>query len=76
MKFDALVTSTGPAEVCATVGVPHEGISSRSVFHTVFPVAASSASRNESACVSHWRMTRLFQMTGELAGPHSYVGMS
>ncbi len=53
MKFEALVTSSGPAAVIATVGVPHEGNSSRSVFQTVLPVAASSASRNESACVSH-----------------------
>ena len=76
MKFDALVTSSGPADVVATVGVPHDGSSSRSVFHTVSPVSAFSASRNESACVSHWRMTRPFQMIGELAGPHSNVGMS
>ena len=71
MKFDALVTSSGPAGVATTVGVPHDGSSSRSVFHTVSPVSASSASRNESACVSHCRMTRPFQMIGELAGPHS-----
>ena len=76
MKFDALVTSSGPADVIATVGVPQDGSSWRSVFHTVSPVSAFSASRNESACVSHWRMTRPFQMIGELAGPHSYVGMS
>ena len=76
MKFDALVTSSGPADVIATVGVPHDGSSSRSVFHTVSPVAALSASTNESACVSHCRMTRSFQMIGELAGPHSNVGMS
>src|SRR6185503_5652968 len=66
MKFDALVTSTGPFGVAAIVGVPHEGISSRSVFQTVSPVDASSASRKESVCVSHCRMTRLFQMIGEL----------
>ena len=59
-----------------TVGVPHDGSSSRSVFHTVWPVSAFSAMRNESACVSHWMMTRSFQMIGELAGPHSNVGMS
>jgi hypothetical protein len=76
MKFDALVTSSGPAAVTATVGVPHEGSSRRSVFHTVSPVLSSSATMNESACVSHWRMTRPFQMIGELAGPHSKVGMS
>src|SRR5260370_16058856 len=75
MKFDALVTSSGPAAVTATVGVPHEGSSRRSVFQTVSPVLSSSARMNESACVSHWRMTRPFQMIGELAGPHSTVGM-
>src|SRR4030095_11584026 len=53
MKFDAFVTSSGPADVFTTVGVPHEGSSSRSVFQTVLPVAASRASRNESVCVSH-----------------------
>ena len=63
--------SSGPAGVVTTVGVPHDGSSSRSVFQTVSPVAASSASRNESACVSHWTITRPFQMIGELAGPHS-----
>src|SRR5262245_48502796 len=76
MKFDALVTSSGPVEARATVGLPHDGISSRDVFHTISPVSACSAITNESACVSHCRMTRPFQMIGELAGPHSYVGMS
>jgi hypothetical protein len=76
MKFDALVTSSSPAAVVTTVGVPHDGSSSRSVFHTVRPVAASSASTNESACVSHCSSTSPFQMIGELAGPHSYEGTS
>src|SRR5262245_20050145 len=76
MKLEAFVTSCGPDAVTATVGVPHDGSSSRDVFHTVSPVSAFSASRNESACVSHWTMTRPFQMIGELAGPHSNVGMS
>ena len=75
-KFDAFVTRIGPAGVIATVGVPHDGISSRSVFQTVSPVSAFTASRNESACVSIWMMTRPFQMIGELAGPHSNDGMS
>src|SRR5580765_761333 len=75
-KFDALVRSSGPAAVIATVGVPHDGSSWRSVFHTVSPVSTFSAITNESACVSHCRMTRPFQMIGELAGPHSNVGMS
>src|SRR5258708_39218853 len=76
IKFDALATSTGPVSVIATVGVPQDGSSSRSVFHTVLPVAASKARRNESVWVSHWRITSPFQRIGELAGPHSYVGMS
>jgi len=76
MKFEALVTSTGPAPVSATVGVPHEGSSSRSVFQSMSPVAALSAIRNESTCVSTCRMTRSSQMIGELAVPHSYDGMS
>src|SRR6476469_1016715 len=36
-KFDAFVTRIGPALVSATVGDPHDGSSSRSVFHTVSP---------------------------------------
>src|SRR5437870_3960326 len=71
MKLDAFVTSCGPADVVTTVGVAHDGSSSRSVFHTVLPVLASRARMNESVCVSHWRMTRSFQIIGELAGPHS-----
>src|ERR1041384_426776 len=76
MKFEALAISSSPFEVVATVGVPHEGISSRFVFQTALPVLASKAMMNESVCVSHWTITRFFQMIGELAGPHSYVGMS
>src|SRR5687768_12604798 len=49
MKFDALVTSTGPLAVSAIVGVPHDGSSSRAVFHTVSPVPALTAMTNESA---------------------------
>src|ERR1043165_5202125 len=75
MKFDAFATSSSPFDVGATVGVPHEGISSRFVFHTARPVSALKAMMNESVCVSHWRITRSFQMIGELAGHHSYVGM-
>ena len=71
MKFEALVTSSAPSGVVATVGVPQEGSSSRSVFHACSPVSASRASRNESAWVSHCRITRPFQRMGELAGPHS-----
>src|SRR4029079_8488197 len=62
MKFDALVTRIGPALVCATVGDPHDGNSSRSVFHTVSPVVALNAIRNESTCVSTCWITRSFQM--------------
>src|SRR6185503_19395911 len=75
-NFDALVTRTGPAGVAATVGEPQDGNSSRSVFHTVSPVSAFTASRNESACVSICTITRPFQMMGELAGPHSNAGRS
>ena len=49
----------GPPASATTVGVPHEGSSSRSVFHTVRPLATSSASRNESACVSTCRITEV-----------------
>ena len=70
------MTSSAPFDVVATVGVPHDGSSSRSVFQTTRPVAASSATRNESACVSHCRITRSFQMIGELAVPHSKLGTS
>src|SRR5215212_970031 len=53
IKFDAFVTSSSPLEVTATVGVPHDGISSRTVFQTVSPVFALNAMMNESVCVSH-----------------------
>src|SRR5262245_27063557 len=76
MKFDAFVTSSGPAEASATVGLPHDGISSREVFQTISPDPASTAMTNESVCVSHCRKTSPFQIIGELAGPHSYDGMS
>src|SRR3954470_4875702 len=76
MNFEALVTSTGPADVAATVGVPHDGSSSRSVFHTVSPVSALSAIRNDSASVSHWTLAMPVQITGEPAGPPSSLGMS
>src|SRR6187455_2293540 len=75
-KFDAFVISSGPALVFTIVGVPHDGSSCRSVFQTVAPVSALSASRNESVCVSHCTITRPFQTIGELAGPHSYDGRS
>src|SRR4249920_3594901 len=35
MKFEALVTNSGPADVIAAVGVPQDGSSWRAVFHTV-----------------------------------------
>src|SRR6185436_17247958 len=43
IKLEAFATSSGPADVVAIVGVPHEGSSSRTVFQTVLPVFASSA---------------------------------
>jgi hypothetical protein len=70
------VTSSSPADVDTTVGVPHDGSSWRSAFQITLPVCASSARTNESACVSTWMNTMSFQMIGELAGPHSYEGMS
>jgi hypothetical protein len=76
MKFEALVTSSGPSGPSTTVGVPHDGSSSRAVFHTTSPESESRAMMNDSPCVSHWRKTRPFQMMGELAGPHSNDGMS
>ncbi len=76
MKFDALVTSCGPAGVSTTVGEPHDGTSSRSTFHATVPSAAFSATRKSSWSVSHCRKTRSFQITGELAVPHSSDGMS
>src|ERR1044072_855969 len=76
MRCGAFAMSSSPFVVVATVGVPHEGISSRLVFQTALPFSALKAMMNESVCVSHWSITRSFQMMGELAGPHSYVGMS
>src|SRR3954452_5444880 len=76
MNLAALVISSARSPIVTTVGVHHEGSSSPSVFHTTSPVAASSAITNESACVSHCSRTSPFQTIGELAGPHSYDGMS
>src|SRR5512139_2205335 len=39
-NFEAFVTSWRPSFVLSTLGVPHDGNSSRSVFQTVFPVFA------------------------------------
>ena len=58
MKFDAFVTISGLAPAVYTVGVPQDGSSFRSVFHSVRPVFRSSAIRNDASCVSHWTMTR------------------
>src|ERR671912_823771 len=76
MNVEPFVTSSGPDAAVTTVGVPHDGSSSRAVFHTVSPVRASSASTKASVWVSHCSNTRSFEMMGELAGPHSYDGMS
>ena len=42
-----------PAGVVTTVGVPHDGSSSRIVFHTTSPVRAFRAAMNEPFCWSH-----------------------
>ena len=53
MKFEALVTSMGPDVVWTTVGVPQDGNSVLSVFHTVSPVSAFNAMMKESDWLSH-----------------------
>ena len=52
-------------------GVDHDGISSRSVRQTGWPVATSNAAMKEFFWMSHWTITRFFQMIGELPNPHS-----
>jgi hypothetical protein len=65
-------TSSAPAGVSITVGVPHDGISSRDVFHTSRPSSTSYAARNESLPASHWTITVPRQRIGELPKPHWY----
>ena len=65
------VTSSVWPSISMTVGVPHDGISSRLVRHACLPVCTSNAATNEFCWMSHWTMTRFFQMIGELAAPHS-----
>src|SRR5687767_13032738 len=49
-----------------TVGVLHDGISSRGVLHTRDPSSRLYAAMNESRLRSHWRITSPSWMTGEL----------
>ena len=75
-KFPPLTISSAPFAVVTTVGLLHDGMSSRFVFHTCSPVSTDSAIRNESSRVSTWTITRPSQITGELAGPHSIAAAS
>ena len=75
-KVAPLTMSSPPFAVLTTVGLLHDGMSSRFVFHTCSPVSTDSATRNESSRVSTWTITRPSQITGELAGPHSIAADS
>src|SRR6187551_2903991 len=70
-KFAPFTTSSAPFAVLTTVGLLHDGPSSRTVLHTCSPVSTENATRNESSRVSTCRITRPSQITGELAAPHS-----
>jgi hypothetical protein len=61
MKLAPLVTSSARGGPGTTVGVPHEGSSSRSVRHSCLPVAASIAGRKSSPWVSHWTWEERFE---------------
>src|SRR2546428_343534 len=67
----ACVTSSVLPLLSKIAGVDHDGISSRAVRHAGRLVATSNAARNEFFWISHWMMTRFFQMIGELPMPHS-----
>ena|SRR5437764_2730684 len=68
----ALVTSSVRFELAHTVGVLHDGISSRGVAHTCDPSSRLYAAMNESLLRSNWRNTSPSWTTGELPKPHSY----
>ena len=68
----AFVTISVRFEFVHTVGVLHDGISTRGVAHTRHPSSRLYAARNESWLRSNWRMTSPSWMTGELPKPHSY----
>src|SRR5262249_9308757 len=69
---EALVTISVRFEFFHTVGVLHDGISSRGVDHTRDPSSRLYAAMNESWLRSNWRMTSPSWITGELPKPHSY----
>jgi len=71
MNLVACVTSSALPPISATVGVGHDGISSRSVRQTGSPSLARKAAMNEPFWMSHCTITRSFQRIGELATPHS-----
>src|ERR671912_2826331 len=69
---EALVTISVRFEFFHTVGVLHDGISSRGVAHTREPSSRLYAAMNESRLRSNWRTTSPSWITGELPNPHSY----
>src|SRR3954471_12569238 len=68
----AFVTTSVRFEFTHTVGVLHDGISSRGVDHTFDPSSRLYAAMNESRLRSNWRNTSPSWITGELPKPHSY----
>src|SRR5262245_2482507 len=71
MNVVACVISSVLPSCVKIVGVDHDGISSRAVRQRGSPVATSNAAMNDCFWMSHWTITRLFQMIGELPMPHS-----
>src|SRR5206468_652838 len=69
---EAFVTISVRRPFRQTVGLLHDGISSRGVDHTREPSSRLYAAMNESLLRSHWRITSPSWMTGELPNPHSY----
>ena len=55
---DYITSTRHISSVLSTLGVPHDGSSSRSARHTVCPSSMSSAYRKSAFCVSHCTMTR------------------
>src|SRR5689334_6780571 len=66
----ALVTTSVRSGPTITVGVPHEGTSSRGVFQIGLPSASEYAARNEFFPASHWTINRSSKMTGDDPNPH------
>src|SRR5262249_15620409 len=69
-NFVALVTTSVRFGPTTTVGVPHDGISSRGVCHNVVPSFKAYAAMNEFLPTSHWTITRSSKMTGDEPNPH------